>query len=227
MDHADQIQRVQPHGPYHLAGWSFGGLCAHALAAEFQRRGETVALIAVLDVIPDWQGLTHADVPAPDDRVMLLYHVGLVDDGSHHDDEEMTFARAREILRRQGSVLANLEEDRLTTITEISANNTHLTVDYRPGPVDGDLLLIACSEEQDPPVTAGASAAARARLRRGPCGARRPRVDADLARTRWPRSAASSRPSSTNSPATSDLRGPPTRNPPSAVREDRHPRTGH
>ncbi|MFI7256994.1 3-hydroxy-4-methyl-anthranilate pentapeptide lactone synthase III AcmC, partial [Streptomyces anulatus] len=157
VDYADQIQGVQPHGPYHLAGWSFGGLCAHALAAEFQRRGEPVALVAVLDVIPNWQGLTHDDVPAPDDRVMLLYHVGLVDDGSHRNDrEELTFARAREILRRQGSVLANLEEDRLTTITEISANNTHLTVDYQPGPIDGDLLLIAASEQQDPPVTADA-----------------------------------------------------------------------
>ncbi|MCZ4099654.1 alpha/beta fold hydrolase, partial [Streptomyces sp. H39-C1] len=157
VDYADQIQSVQPHGPYHLAGWSFGGLCAHAVAAEFQRRGERVALVAVLDVIPNWQGLTHADVPAPDDRVMLLYHVGLVDDGSHRDSgEEMTFATAREILRRQGSVLANLEEDRLATITEISANNTHLTVDYQPGPIDGDLVLIACSEQQDPPVTAEA-----------------------------------------------------------------------
>ncbi|MEU6068661.1 alpha/beta fold hydrolase, partial [Streptomyces sp. NPDC047082] len=156
-DYADQIQTVQPHGPYHLAGWSFGGLCAHALAAEFQRRGEPVALVAVLDVIPDWQGLTHADVPAPDDRVMLLYHVGLVDDGSHaYDEGDLTFAQAREILRRQGSVLANLEEDRLATITEISANNTHLTIDYRPGPIEGDLLLIACSERQDPPVEAAA-----------------------------------------------------------------------
>ncbi|WP_143674485.1 non-ribosomal peptide synthetase, partial [Streptomyces sp. HG99] len=157
VDYADQIQSVQPHGPYHLAGWSFGGLCAHALAAEFRRRGEPVALVAVLDVIPNWQGLTHADVPAPDDRVMLLYHVGLVDDGTHRqDDEEMTFARAREILRRQGSALANLDEDRLAAITEISANNTHLTIDYRPGPIDGDLLLIACSEQQDPPVDAAA-----------------------------------------------------------------------
>ncbi|MEU3422355.1 amino acid adenylation domain-containing protein [Streptomyces murinus] len=157
VDYADQIQRVQPHGPYHLAGWSFGGLCAHALAAEFRRRGEPVALVAVLDVIPEWQGLTHADVPAPDDRVMLLYHVGLVDDGTHRqDDEEMTFARAREILRRQGSALASLDEDRLTAITEISANNTHLTIDYRPDAIDGDLLLIACSEQQDPPVDAAA-----------------------------------------------------------------------
>ncbi|WP_305950743.1 alpha/beta fold hydrolase, partial [Streptomyces murinus] len=157
VDYADQIQRVQPHGPYHLAGWSFGGLCAHALAAEFRRRGEPVALVAVLDVIPEWQGLTHADVPAPDDRVMLLYHVGLVDDGTHRqDDEEMTFARAREILRRQGSALAGLDEDRLTAITEISANNTHLTIDYRPDAIDGDLLLIACSEQQDPPVDAAA-----------------------------------------------------------------------
>ncbi|MEU6990938.1 amino acid adenylation domain-containing protein [Streptomyces sp. NPDC046465] len=157
VDYADRIQGVQPHGPYHLAGWSFGGLCAHALATEFRRRGEPVALVAVLDVIPDWQGLTHADVPAPDDRVMLLYHVGLVDDGTHkEDDEEMTFARAREILRRQGSALANLDEERLAAITEISANNTHLTIDYRPAAIDGDLLLIACSEQQDPPVDAAA-----------------------------------------------------------------------
>ncbi|MGW6918974.1 alpha/beta fold hydrolase, partial [Kitasatospora sp. NPDC054939] len=156
-DYADRIQEVQPHGPYHLAGWSFGGLCAHALGAEFQRRGESVALLAVLDVVPDWQGLTHADVPAPDDRVMLLYHVGLVDDGTaRQDGEELTFERAREILRRQGSVLAALDEERLTAITAISAHNTHLTVDYRPSRIDGDLLLIATSEQHDPPVTAEA-----------------------------------------------------------------------
>lgn len=51
-DYVRQIRRVQPHGPYHLLGWSFGGLVAHAMATALQRDGESVALLAVLDAYP-------------------------------------------------------------------------------------------------------------------------------------------------------------------------------
>ncbi|MFH8616443.1 amino acid adenylation domain-containing protein [Streptomyces sp. NPDC017979] len=51
-DYVRQVQEVQPCGPYHLLGWSFGGTLAHAMAAELQRRGEEVALLALLDAAP-------------------------------------------------------------------------------------------------------------------------------------------------------------------------------
>ncbi|WP_330255505.1 amino acid adenylation domain-containing protein [Nocardia sp. NBC_00565] len=44
-----EICAVQPTGPYHLLGWSFGGLIAHAIAAKLKDAGETVGVLALLD----------------------------------------------------------------------------------------------------------------------------------------------------------------------------------
>lgn len=52
-DYLGQIRTVQPTGPYHLLGWSFGGLIAHAMATRLQEQGEEVATLAVVDAYPD------------------------------------------------------------------------------------------------------------------------------------------------------------------------------
>ncbi|MGH3692819.1 MAG: amino acid adenylation domain-containing protein [Pseudonocardiaceae bacterium] len=52
VDYLDQIRRVAPHGPYHLLGWSVGGLIAHEVAVLLQARGDLVATLAVLDAYP-------------------------------------------------------------------------------------------------------------------------------------------------------------------------------
>ncbi|CAB4929908.1 unannotated protein [freshwater metagenome] len=44
-----EIRTVQAHGPYHLLGWSLGGVIAHAVAAHLQADGEEVALLALVD----------------------------------------------------------------------------------------------------------------------------------------------------------------------------------
>ncbi|MEU2789928.1 amino acid adenylation domain-containing protein, partial [Streptomyces sp. NPDC007100] len=51
-DYADQIRSVCPSGPYHLLGWSVGGLFAQALATRLEELGEEVGLLAVLDGYP-------------------------------------------------------------------------------------------------------------------------------------------------------------------------------
>jgi thioesterase domain-containing protein len=43
------IRAVQPHGPYHLAGASFGGLVAYEMTTQLAARGEKVALLALFD----------------------------------------------------------------------------------------------------------------------------------------------------------------------------------
>jgi amino acid adenylation domain-containing protein len=48
-----RITSVQPHGPYNLLGWSFGGIAAHAIAAELRARGERVELLALMDCYPE------------------------------------------------------------------------------------------------------------------------------------------------------------------------------
>ncbi len=47
-----RIRSVAPHGPYHLVGWSVGGLIAHEIAVRLQEQGEQVALLAALDAYP-------------------------------------------------------------------------------------------------------------------------------------------------------------------------------
>ncbi|MEU4414034.1 amino acid adenylation domain-containing protein [Nocardia salmonicida] len=44
-----EIRAVQPRGPYHLLGWSFGGLIAQAMAVELSAAGERVGVVALLD----------------------------------------------------------------------------------------------------------------------------------------------------------------------------------
>jgi thioesterase domain-containing protein/acyl carrier protein len=43
------IRRIQPHGPYWLAGFCFGGLVAFEMARQLSLVGETVAFLGLLD----------------------------------------------------------------------------------------------------------------------------------------------------------------------------------
>jgi len=59
------MRSVQPHGPYHLAGHSFGGLVALEMAHQLRAAGEQVALLAILDSYPPQPELHPADPPQP------------------------------------------------------------------------------------------------------------------------------------------------------------------
>jgi acetoacetyl-CoA synthetase len=48
----EAIRQVQPHGPYLLAGFSFGGLVALEMAQLLSRENETVQFLALLDSFP-------------------------------------------------------------------------------------------------------------------------------------------------------------------------------
>lgn len=61
------LREVQPHGPYHLAGHSFGGLVALEMAHQLRADGEQVALLALLDSFPPDPALH----PKPEPRPLL------------------------------------------------------------------------------------------------------------------------------------------------------------
>ena len=43
------VRAVQPHGPYHLAGYCYGGVVAYEMARQLANMGETVAHLALLE----------------------------------------------------------------------------------------------------------------------------------------------------------------------------------
>ncbi|MEU0947244.1 amino acid adenylation domain-containing protein [Streptomyces canus] len=57
----ERIRRIAPHGPYRLAGWSFGGNVAFELARLLERAGESVAFLGVIDSRVFGQDVLDAD----------------------------------------------------------------------------------------------------------------------------------------------------------------------
>ncbi|MFD5634323.1 amino acid adenylation domain-containing protein [Streptomyces sp. NPDC127077] len=57
-DYVTQILAIQPEGPYHLIGWSYGGTVGHAVAEALDRRGHEIGLMAILDSHPGGHGFT-------------------------------------------------------------------------------------------------------------------------------------------------------------------------
>jgi amino acid adenylation domain-containing protein len=77
-----RMRRVQASGPYHLAGYSFGGVLAFEIARQLQAAGDEVPFLGIVDVGPGYRG-KHYDshkmldkpwsrVPMPPDASLAL-----------------------------------------------------------------------------------------------------------------------------------------------------------
>ncbi|WFS15230.1 non-ribosomal peptide synthetase [Rhodococcus aetherivorans] len=52
--YVSEVRRVHPDGPFHLVGWSLGGVIAHEMAVQLQRAGLEVGSLVLLDAyLPD------------------------------------------------------------------------------------------------------------------------------------------------------------------------------
>ena len=64
--HLRAIRSVRPHGPYHLIGYSFGGLVAYEIAQQLADAGETVGVLGLLDTYLPWSDGIHTIVEMAD-----------------------------------------------------------------------------------------------------------------------------------------------------------------
>ncbi|KAF9198957.1 hypothetical protein BGZ49_000088 [Haplosporangium sp. Z 27] len=81
-DYIKQIRCIQPHGPYHLLGWSFGGAVAHTMAVQLESLGE-VALLGIMDSAAVFTNiLFQSDIDTDIEKVILdKYRTLSVEDG--------------------------------------------------------------------------------------------------------------------------------------------------
>jgi pristinamycin I synthase-3/4 len=148
-DYLTFVRKLQPTGPYHLLGWSFGGLVAHAMATRLQHDGETVALLAVLDSYPIETPPIPHDEFAFDDEKLLADQLRAL--GYYGGDEPLQISGALEILRKAGDILSNLEEHQISAIIKVMKSNSRLARNFRPQRFAGDMLLFAATLGEDAP----------------------------------------------------------------------------
>jgi amino acid adenylation domain-containing protein len=157
-DYLDHVRSVQPTGPYHLLGWSFGGVVAHEMAVLLEESGEPVETLALLDAHPTRadDADTDADAAAAsaesvagslagrDVLAMLLEHFGY--DPSPWAGESLTYPRLVEIARAQGGLLASFDEQRIAALARAFTNNARLATLHRPRAFGGNAVLFTARE---------------------------------------------------------------------------------
>ncbi|MGC5010224.1 AMP-binding protein [Streptosporangium sp. DT93] len=144
VDYLERLREVRSHGPYRLAGWSMGGLVAHAMAVRLRERGERVALLALLDAYPG----RRIDADGRDVRSELLAAVGY--DGPA---EIADIGDVAAFLRGMGGPYATLDERTLRGVYRNYANGVKISGEYVPRPFDGDVLFVTAAhgrKEGDP-----------------------------------------------------------------------------
>ncbi|QES45327.1 hypothetical protein DEJ49_33875 [Streptomyces venezuelae] len=140
-DYAEQIRTVQPAGPYHLLGWSLGGLIAQAVAAHLEEQGEQVELLAVIDGYPEeFGGAQYSDVQAEGGQ-----------DGT-------TTPRASNLgLPPDENIGQDMDEGLRANMREVIDNVGRLTPRHTPRRFGGDLLLFVATEDRPADMTAAAA----------------------------------------------------------------------
>ncbi|MFE4451653.1 amino acid adenylation domain-containing protein [Streptomyces sp. NPDC056796] len=140
-----ELRSVQPHGPYHLFGWSFGGNVVQEVAVQLQEAGERVALLTILDAFPlaPLDDLDSADR----DTVFraLLANIG-VGEGALTDTKEVEAAAVREEFRRAGSPLGSLEPATIDAMVDNFAGQARLMRSYTPRTFHGPVLFFTATE---------------------------------------------------------------------------------
>ncbi|MGI5467558.1 non-ribosomal peptide synthetase [Streptomyces sp. CA-132043] len=146
-DHVAQLRSVQPHGPYHLLGWSMGGIVAHEAARLLRAEGEEVALLAMLDSYPRRPDALPVDYDQPEALAEVLHSLGL---RQPDDAPPLDAAAALRVLARHGSPLGTMTADQLDSVARVFTNNVNAQRRHDSRPVDVDVLFFEAVRDKGP-----------------------------------------------------------------------------
>ncbi len=133
--YADTITARQPAGPYHLVGWSYGGLVAHEVAVRLQARGAEVATLCVLDAYP-----YDADVDGPPET------------------EDQLMGTVLQHLREAGHAAQDLDPEVVRRLCSLMARHGTLVSRFVPRRFSGSLDLVVSTSGHPEPGFAAARA---------------------------------------------------------------------
>ena len=110
------------------------------MATQLQNQGQEVSLVAMLDAYPS-HFLPIKDAPDEEEALIALLALGGYDPDSL-GNKPLDDSSAIEILRRDGSALASLEESTILNLKETYVNSVRILGEYKPKTFNGDILFL-------------------------------------------------------------------------------------
>ncbi|WP_420038172.1 non-ribosomal peptide synthetase (plasmid) [Streptomyces sp. cg28] len=125
-DYVTEMLKIQPEGPFHLIGWSYGGTVVHAVAEALDRRGHEISFVAILDSQPGGHGFTeiHAGKTESDYRGELEEYFGQY-------------------------IGTGNQGDFLDTMAKVLTNNTTLMMDFESPVYPGDVVFFSATLQDE------------------------------------------------------------------------------
>jgi acyl transferase domain-containing protein/thioesterase domain-containing protein/acyl carrier protein len=154
VDYLAALREVQPQGPYHLAGWSAGGVFAYELASLLAEQGTPAASLVLIDTpLPS----IFKDVD-PNDDARFLYdlvnfsnravaanmQVALEELRGLGREERFQFALAE--AKRQGVLPAEVSTEYIRRFIEVCRAHVQAIMNYVPPPIGQPLHLFRPAE---------------------------------------------------------------------------------
>ncbi|WP_432560182.1 amino acid adenylation domain-containing protein [Granulicoccus sp. GXG6511] len=142
-DYLTRVRSVQPHGPYRLLGWSFGGWAAQEAARQLEAAGESVELLVLIDAIFPDEATIAAGLPGEEsiaDLVSTFARYLDVDEGGTR--VPTTVAGLHAALVRQGGTMAWFSEAQVGRLVATMRGHMRLARHHTPGVVNAPTLLI-------------------------------------------------------------------------------------
>ncbi|HEY0838101.1 MAG TPA: amino acid adenylation domain-containing protein, partial [Azospirillum sp.] len=150
------IRTVQPRGPYHLGGWSLGGVIAYEMARQLRHAGEGVATLALIDSYPpevvkafEQDQLRRQGLPEDDAEAALLLafarECGIGDPAPLLAGTPATAPPAERLERLLDRAAPALDRARTLGMFALFRANLRAMDGYVPGGYPGDATLFAAA----------------------------------------------------------------------------------
>ncbi len=149
--YADAIRQARPTGPYHVGGWSMGGLVAYEVAQQLHAAGEEVGLLVLFDTRADTRPEGFTELPEDEAELLYILYRDDLDLSREHmaalpPGEAVAYVVAQ--AQKAGQLPADFGVEQAKGLMAVYMRNRRLMWNYTPRPYPGSMVLFQARERR-------------------------------------------------------------------------------
>src|SRR6185369_4745089 len=148
-EYLEELLAVQPDGPYHLGGWSMGGVIAFEMARQLAAQGKSVAPVVIIDSTIQTGRVKKNGWDDTSLLLALAQHHGLFLDHAENLlslslDEQLEFLLEKAAGYNQFPLDLGIQQ--LRHLFELFKVNVHASEHYRPAKSEQQIILLQAAD---------------------------------------------------------------------------------